>query len=41
MDESLQVLRKSNNQKHEDTFDIFGEHIANEIWALDNANVQR
>ena len=31
MEEALQVLRKSNNQKQEDSFDIFGRHIANEI----------
>ena len=41
MDEALQVLRKSNNQKQEDSFDIFGKHIANEIRSLDNANAQR
>ena len=38
MDEALQVLRKSNNQKQEDSFDIFGKHIANKIRSLDNAN---
>ena len=41
MDEALQVLRKSNNQKQEDSFDIFGKHIANKIRSLDNANAQR
>ena len=41
MDEALQVLRKSNNQKQEDSFDIFGKHSANEIRSLDNANAQR
>ena len=41
MDEVLQVLRKSNNQKQEDSFNIFGKHIANEIRSLDNANAQR
>ena len=41
MDEALQVLRKSNNQKQEDSFDMFGKHIANEIRSLDNANAQR
>ena len=41
MDEALQVLRKSNNQKQEDSFDIFGKHIANEIRSLENANAQR
>ena len=40
MDEALQVLRKSNNQK-QDSFDIFGKHIANEIRSLENANAQR
>ena len=39
--EELQVLRKSNNQKQEDSFDIFGKHIANEIRSLENANAQR
>ena len=41
MDESLQMLWKSNNQKHEDSFDVFGEHIANEIRPLDNGNAER
>ena len=41
MDEALQVLRKSNNQKQEDSFDIFGNHIANKIRLLHNANAQR
>ena len=41
MDEALQVLRKSNNQKQEDSFDIFGKHSANKIRSLDNANAQR
>ena len=41
MDEALQVLRKSNNQKQEDSFDIFGKHIANAIQSLENANAQR
>ena len=35
MDEALQVLQKSNNQKQEDSFDIFRKHIANEIRSLD------
>ena len=39
--EALQVLRKSNNQKQDDPFDIFGKHIANEIRSLDNINAQR
>ena len=41
MDEALQVLRKSNNQKQEDSFDIFDKHIANAIQSLENANAQR
>ena len=41
MDEALQVLQKSNNQKQEDSFDIFRKHIANEIRSLDNANAER
>ena len=40
MDKALQVLRKSNYQKQEDSFDIFGKHVANKIRSLDNANVQ-
>ena len=35
MDEALEVLQKSNNQKQEDSFDIFRKHIANEIRSLD------
>ena len=36
------MLRKSNNnQKQDNSFDIFGKHIANEIRSLDNANAQR
>ena len=41
MDEALEVLQKSNNQKQEDSFDIFRKHIANEIRSLDNANAER
>ena len=41
MDEVLQVLQESNNQKQEDSFDIFYKHIANEIQSVDNANAQR
>ena len=40
MGEAMQILRKSNNQKQQDTFDIFGKHIANEIPSLE-ANAQR
>ena len=42
MDEvfDAQVLQKSSNQKQEDSFDIFGKHIANEIRSFDNANAQ-
>ena len=40
LDEALQVLRKNNYQKQEDSFDVFGKHIANEIRLLDNANAQ-
>ena len=41
MDEALQVISKRNNQKQEDSFDIFGRDIANEIRSLDNTNPQR
>ena len=41
MNEALQVIPKRNNQKQEDSFDIFGRDIANEIRSLDNTNPQR
>ena len=41
MDEALQILRSHKKQKIEDSFDVFGRHIANEIRSLNNENAQR
>ena len=41
MDEALQILRSYKNQKIEDSFYVFGRHIANEIRALNSENAQR
>ena len=41
MDEALQILRSHKKQKNEDSFDVFGRHIANEVRALNSGNAQR